>query len=145
MARGINRSGKLVRAGHDEASFITYHYFFFGEDIMNIRELTLGLAVLLTVLLLMASVAVAAPQTLTGVVTDDMCGKKHTMMPGKPDSECIRACVKAGSKYALLSGDKVYVLKGDAKQFDQLAGKKVKVAGDVTGTTVAVSSIAEAK
>ncbi len=96
-------------------------------------------------LLGVATIATAAPQTLTGVVTDDMCGKKHTMMPGKPDSECIRECVKAGSKYALLVGDKVYTLKGDAKQFDQLAGKKVKVSGDVTGTTLAVSSITATK
>jgi hypothetical protein len=112
---------------------------------MKFRKPPLALAAVLALLLLMAGVAAAAPQTLTGVVSDDMCGKKHTMMPGKPDSECIRACVKAGSKYALLAGDKVYVLKGDAKQLDQLAGKKVKVSGDVTGTTVAVSSIAEAK
>jgi hypothetical protein len=96
---------------------------------------TMGLAVL----------ASAAPQTLTGVITDDMCGKKHTMMPGKPDSECIRACVKAGSKYGLLVGDKVYALKGDANKFDQLAGKKVKASGDVSGNTLAVTSIAEAK
>jgi len=73
-----------------------------------------------------------------------MCGKKHTMMPGKPDSECIRACVKAGSKYALLVGDKIYALNGDAKQIDHFAGKKVKVAGDVSGTTITLASITEA-
>jgi hypothetical protein len=92
-----------------------------------------------------ATLALGATQTLTGVVTDDMCGKTHTMMPGKPDSECIRACAKAGSKYALLVGDKLYTLKGDAKQLDQLAGKKVRVSGETNGTTVAVSSIAEVK
>lgn len=111
---------------------------------MNVRKLSLASAIFMT-LLLLVSLATAATQTLTGVITDDMCGRNHTMMPGKPDSECIRACVKAGSHYALLVGDKVYVLKGDAKQFDQLAGKKAKVSGDVTGTTVAVSSIAPAK
>jgi hypothetical protein len=79
-----------------------------------------------------ASFASAATQSVTGVVTDDMCGRKHNMMPGKPDSECIRACVKAGAKYALLAGDKVYLLKGNAKQFDQFAGKKVKVTGDLS-------------
>ncbi len=109
---------------------------------MSIRKFLLGT---LATLLLASNVLVAAPQTLTGVVTDDMCGKKHTMMPGKPDSECVRACVKAGSSYALLSGDKVFILKGADKQLEQLAGKKVKVTGEVTGTTIAVSSIAEAK
>ncbi len=110
---------------------------------MKIRKVSLTFGT--SLLLMMATFATAAPQTLTGVVTDDMCGKKHTMMPGKPDSECVRACIKAHAKYALLAGDKVYVLQGDAKQLDQLAGKKVKVNGDVTGTTVAVSNIAEVK
>ncbi len=109
----------------------------------GIRKSVLG--VIAASLLGLATLASAAPQTLTGVVTDDMCGKKHTMMPGKPDSECIRECVKAGSKYALLVGDKVYTLKGDAKQFDQLAGKKVKVSGDLNGTALAVNSITAAK
>jgi hypothetical protein len=107
---------------------------------MKVRKLVLGFVLAATV----ASFAFAAPQTFTGIVTDDMCGKKHTMMPGKPDSECIRACVKAGSKYALLVGDKVYVLNGDAKQIDHFAGKKVKVAGNVSGTSIALVSIAEA-
>jgi hypothetical protein len=107
---------------------------------MKIRKLILWFVLAA----LAASFAFAAPQTFTGVVTDNMCGKKHTMMPGKPDSECIRACVKAGSKYALLVGDKVYVLNGDAKQIDRFAGKQVKVAGNVSGTSIALVSIAEA-
>lgn len=108
---------------------------------MTTRKLLLGQILLVTLLAFAASFASAATQSVTGVVTDDMCGRKHNMMPGKPDSECIRACVKAGAKYALLAGDKVYVLKGDAKQFDQFAGKKVKVTGNLSGSTVTVASI----
>jgi hypothetical protein len=111
---------------------------------MTFRKLALAFTFLFT-LVLISSTATAAPQTLTGVVTDNMCNKKHTMMPGKPDSECVRACVKAGSNYALLVGGKVFILKGDAKQLDQFAGRKVKVSGDVIGTTLTVSSMAEAK
>ena len=110
---------------------------------MKLRKLILRLTFQATLVALVANYAFAAPQTLTGIVTDDMCGKKHTMMPGKPDSECIRACVKAGSKYALLVGDKIYVLKGDAKQIDAFAGKRVKVAGDVSGTTITLASITQ--
>jgi hypothetical protein len=111
---------------------------------MTLRKLILGLTLQATFVALVAMCAIAATQTLTGVVTDDMCGKKHTMMPGKPDSECIRACVKGGSKYALLVGDKIYILNGDAKQLDHFAGKKVKVAGDVNGTKITLASITEA-
>jgi len=111
---------------------------------MKFRKLFLALTFQATLVALVASYAIAAPQTLTGIVTDNMCGKKHTMMPGKPDSECIRACVKAGSKYALLVGDKVYVLKGDAKQLDSFAGKKIKVSGEMSGTTITLASIAQA-
>jgi hypothetical protein len=95
-------------------------------------------------LLFLASTAVFAAQSLTGVVTDSMCGKKH-MIPGKSDAECIRECIKAKSKYALLVGDKLYTLSGDSKQLEAVAGKKVTVAGDVSGTTVTVKSIAAAK
>jgi hypothetical protein len=110
---------------------------------MKFRKFVFGFVLQTALAALVANFAFAVPQTFTGVVTDDMCGKKHTMMPGKPDSECIRACVKSGSKYALLVGDKIYVLKGDAKQIDHFAGKKAKVTGDVSGTTITLASIAE--
>ncbi len=112
---------------------------------MKTRKSLFRLFLLAAVLTLVASFASAATQTLTGLLTDDMCGKKHTMMPGKTDSECVRACVKSGSNYALLVGDKLYLLKGDTNRFDQLAGKKVKVSGDVNGSALSVSSITEEK
>ena len=95
-------------------------------------------------LLFLASTAAFAAQTLTGVVTDDMCGKKH-MVSGKSDAECIRMCIQSGSKYALQVGDKLYTLSGDAKTLEGFAGKKATVSGDVSGKTMAVKSIAAAK
>ncbi len=92
-----------------------------------------------------AVMASAAPQTYTGVVTDDMCGTGKHMLPGKSDADCVRECVKSGSKYALAVGKKLYILSGDAKQFDTLAGKKVAVTGETKGNTIAVKSIAAAK
>lgn len=88
----------------------------------------------------------ASPQTITGTVTDTMCGKKH-MMPGKSDAECTRVCMKSKGKwtYGLIVGDTVYSMVGDAKRFDAVAGKKVKVDGDVAGTTITVKDIAEIK
>jgi hypothetical protein len=106
---------------------------------MPIRKL------LFAIVLTLATTLAAAPQTLTGVITDDMCGKKHTMMPGKPDAECVRACIKAGSHYALVVGDKVYALTGDTSKLDAFAAKTVQVTGEVKGNTVAVTSVAAAR
>lgn len=78
----------------------------------------------------------AANKPFTGVLTDEMCARKHTMMPGKPDSDCVRACVKAGSKHALLVGDKLFKLEAKSVEADKLAAKKVKVTGDLVGDTL---------
>jgi len=40
--------------------------------------------------------AFAADQTLTGKVSDAMCGAKHQMAGN--DASCTRTCVKGGSK-----------------------------------------------
>ena len=88
----------------------------------------------------------AAKQTLTGEVGDAMCGAKH--MEGAP-AECTRTCVSHGSKYALVVGDKIYVLDTSDKAalavLDQQAGKKATVTGTVNGTTVDVSNVVAAK
>ena len=102
---------------------------------------------ILTVALLLSFGLFAAdkPQTLTGTVSDTMCGAKHTMMPGTPDAECVRACVKGGGDYALVVGSKVYTLKGDSAQIDKLAGQKATVTGSVSGNVIQASSIAPVK
>ena len=67
----------------------------------------------------------AGTQTVTGEISDSMCGAKH-MMGSK--AECTRACVKKGSKYALVSGDKVYTIESSDKSVEDklnaLAGEK---------------------
>src|SRR5205807_7896217 len=83
-------------------------------------------------------------QTFTGTVSDSMCGAKH-MMTNVSAAECTRTCVKQGSDYALVSGGKVYTLKGDAKQIDKYAGQTVTVSGKLSGTTLTVSAISAAK
>ena len=85
-----------------------------------------------------------ASKTLTGVVSDSMCGAKH-MAKDKTAAQCTRECVKTGMDYALVVGKKVYVLKGDKTEIDKLAGKRATVKGSVSGNTVTVESIAAAK
>ena len=88
----------------------------------------------------------AGKQTLTGEVGDAMCGKKH--MEGSA-AECTHTCVSHGSKYALVVGDKVYVLETSDKAvlalLDQQAGKNASVTGTVNGTSIEVSTAVAAK
>lgn len=86
----------------------------------------------------------AADKTMTGKVSDAMCGAKHQMAGN--DASCTRTCVKGGSKYALVVGDKVYTLETTDKaaldKLDELAGASAKVTGEVKGDTIAVKSVA---
>src|ERR1017187_8900284 len=73
------------------------------------------------------ALAAGKSQTLTGEVSDAMCGAKHEM-PGTA-ADCTRGCIQHGSKDAL---DKL----------NDLAGAKAKVTGEVDGTTITVKSVA---
>ena len=63
--------------------------------------------------------------------------------------ECTRTCVSKGSKYALVVGEKVYVLdtsdKGVLALLDQQAEKKATVTGTGDGDKMSVSSAVAAK
>ena len=107
----------------------------------------LAFARVAVLLLLAAVVAFAAdkPQTFTGKISDAMCGAHH-MMAGASDADCTRACVKQGSKYALVVGDNVYTLEGgDAAMLDKLAGQNATVSGTLKDKTITVASVAPAK
>jgi hypothetical protein len=83
-------------------------------------------------------------KTLTGVVSDAMCGQTH-MMKDKPDTDCLRYCVKQGNKYALVVGKSVYTLEGHEAELDKYAALKITVKGAVKGEIVTVQSVAPAK
>ncbi len=104
----------------------------------------LGLSLMAGVMAVPAMAAGKA-ETLTGTVSDSMCGAKH-QMPGDP-AACTRACIKHGAKYALVVGDKVYTLEGADKaaltKLDELAGATAKVMGEVEGSTITVKSVAK--
>ena len=71
-------------------------------------------------------------QTLTGVITDTMCGRNHAMMNITPDAKCVRECVKSSKehKYALHDGKNMYVLS-DQVTPEKFAAQKVKVTGQL--------------
>ena len=109
-----------------------------------IQKTMIGMAVPI-----LAALAFAAPkaQTFTGEVSDSMCGAKHAMAGN--NAACTRACVKKGSDYALVSGDKVYTLETSDKaalaELDTLAGQQAKVTGTADGDKITVSKVAAAK
>jgi len=84
-----------------------------------------------------------APRTLTGVVTDAMCGATHNMQ-NMSAADCTRMCAKQ-SGYALVAGKEIYTLQGHAAELDKLAAQTVTVKGIVNGKTVIVESVAAAK
>lgn len=93
--------------------------------------------------LLTSILAAADQQTLTGVITDTMCGKAHGMVPGQPDDKCIAMCVKGtSSQYALYDGKSVLKLS-DQKMPAKYAAQHVKVKGALNEKTqtIKVSSI----
>ena len=111
---------------------------------MNARKFLIRIIAVCLVSGFAMSSAWAADLTLTGKVSDAMCGAKH-MMAGN-DASCAHECVKGGSKYALVVGDKVYTLETADKtaldKLSELAGASAKVTGEVKGDTVTVKSVA---
>ena len=88
-------------------------------------------------LLAVASVLSAAEQiqTLTGRITDTMCGAKHGMVKDQPDEGCVRVCAKtSSSQYALFDGKSVIRLS-DQKTPAKFANQTVKVTGSYNDKT----------
>ena len=94
------------------------------------------------------SIAVAAPKTYTGTITDGMCLTNHKMMKITPDTKCARECEKNSKdvKYVLHDGKNTYKLS-DQKTPEQFAAQKVKVTGTLFPTTgvIKVDKIEPAK
>jgi hypothetical protein len=79
-------------------------------------------------------------RTFAGLITDDHCGARHEMDSGKSSTECTKMCVRNGSKYVLVEGNKKYTLAGSESKLDELAGQRAKVAGVLDGKTIKLSS-----
>ena len=92
----------------------------------------------------------AAAETLTGKISDAMCGKSHDTMTehGKKmtDKQCTVACVDHGSAYVVVTGDRILkVANQNFADLKQFAGDTVTLTGDVKGDTVTVTKIAKGK
>lgn len=80
-------------------------------------------------------------QTYDGMITDSHCGAKHSATIGLAAADCTRVCVHAGNEFALVDGEKVYVLTGDRDALKRVAGQRVKIVGTLNGNTIAVAGV----
>lgn len=76
-----------------------------------------------------------------GVVTDTKCGAKHTSRISENAADCTRVCLHAGEKFALVDGDKMFVLTGEAEGLKRVAGERVTIQGTLNGNQIAVVAI----
>src|SRR5215510_11884395 len=105
------------------------------------RFVALSLALTFAVAFAALYAADAKETTFHGVITDDMCGKKHM---GGDDKACALKCVEKGAKFALYDpkADKVFALSDQTKAKD-FAAENVVVTGTLSddGKTITVTNI----
>jgi hypothetical protein len=109
----------------------------------SIHSVTLG-SFMAVVALLGASTVLGqtsgSQKTLTGVVSDSMCGANHMAKNMNP-ADCLRMCVKKGTKYALVVGKDIYTLEGHEAELDKYAAQTVSLKGTVKGQVITVESV----
>lgn len=81
-------------------------------------------------------------QTYEGMVTCSRCGAKHSADLGKSAADCARQCVHFGATFALVDGDRTYLLDGDWNLLKRIAGQRARIVGVVQGKTIKVLSLA---
>jgi hypothetical protein len=90
-----------------------------------------------------AHVSNASIEAFEGVVTDTRCGAKHSAKVNLSVGDCTRFCVHNGERFALVDGDKTYVLNGAPQLLKRLAGERVRIAGTLNNNTIEVASVVE--
>jgi len=81
----------------------------------------------------------AFAESLTGTISDEHCGAKHTAATEK-DMACAKKCVDGGAAAVFISGDKVYKIDNQEAVKDHV-GHKVTIDGKMTGDTIHVDSV----
>ena len=93
-----------------------------------------------------AALSYAAEQTIAGQISDSACNRKHESgaenVPTPPDAECTMDCVRGGSKFVLVTADKIFqIANQDLAALKTHAGHKVKMTGELKGESLTVSKI----
>jgi hypothetical protein len=97
--------------------------------------------------LMCSAFSLAAEKTMTGKISDSMCGRSHKSAiehagAKMSDHDCVIACVEKGAKYVFVSGGKIYNIENqDLPELKEHAGHDVKLTGELTGDTIRLSKI----
>lgn len=91
-----------------------------------------------------SSFSSARQQAREGMVTCSRCGAKHSAALGKTAVNCSLTCVHSGATFALVDGDKTYMLDGATDRLKKVAGQRARIMGVVQGNRIKVSSVAAA-
>lgn len=105
------------------------------------------LSVLVTLVLSLGIVlAFTRPGThLKGYIDDSICAASKTpMCTPETRVKCANKCIAGGASAVLVAGDKVYKIANQSAA-SKYAGKNVEVDGEVTGDSVQITKIMEAK
>jgi hypothetical protein len=95
--------------------------------------------------LFVASSALADEKTWNGSIADSKCAAKHAKDEHggtAGDTDCVKQCVKGGSKYVFVSGGKVYqIANQDFAALNDHAGHHVALTGEMKGESITVSKV----
>jgi hypothetical protein len=103
-----------------------------------------------------AGVARAEEKTLTGKISDSLCGMSHAAMAAKQGSKISdRDCVIACLNYSTEDSPKLVVVEKSGKVYQisnqkfpgliRRAGEPLMISGDVNGATITITRVAAAK
>jgi hypothetical protein len=103
---------------------------------------------LFAVLLAGARLLAADRVTMTGALSDEICGARHVMKNTQPP-DCTHECIKHGADYVLVVKDKVYTIKPDntaaEADLDKYAGQNVTITAEPEADFFWVLTVAPAK
>ena len=103
----------------------------------------MGKKLLMLVAVMLVFGCMAWAKTITGVVSDSMCGAKHATASDDA-AACVKKCEAGGSKLVVVAGGKVYNTD-DQDKLKGFEGQQVKISGDVKEDSITIASVAAAK
>jgi hypothetical protein len=113
------------------------------------KETSMKRATVIATLLWLSANTFAA-STMSGTISDSMCGSSHGAMTEHgtkmTDKQCSSACIQHGAKYVFVENGKVFqIANQEFTGLAQFAGDIVRVTGEVRGDKLTLQKIEAAQ